>query len=173
MGLVSSAGNDLNTSPSLPTADLHILHISPRKSDSNLPLFLIQPVMDILPPPDYPPVKPTEYPQLPTRTPPATLEKLHASCVSGDLQEFRKILGSQSSLSEGFDICDLSTIMKEAIKRNDAQFVRELLDRGLPMDPLYALEAVKVKGKDTLKVFLQNGCDINQPVSALRPPILG
>ncbi|KAJ9221708.1 hypothetical protein DTO027B5_8911 [Paecilomyces variotii] len=129
--------------------------------------------MDILPPPDYPPVKPTEYPQLPTRTPPATLEKLHASCVSGDLQEFRKILGSQSSLSEGFDICDLSTIMKEAIKRNDAQFVRELLDRGLPMDPLYALEAVKVKGKDTLKVFLQNGCDINQPVSALRPPILG
>ncbi|KAJ5577909.1 ankyrin repeat protein [Penicillium hispanicum] len=129
--------------------------------------------MDVLPPPDYPPVKPTEYPQPPTRTPPATLEKLHASCIRGDIQEFRDILDSQSSSSEGFYICDFSTTMRETIKRNDAQFVRELLDRGLPMDPLYALEAAKVKGKDTLKAFLQNGWDINQPVSELRSPILG
>jgi hypothetical protein len=63
--------------------------------------------------------------------------------------------------------------MQEAIKRNNTQFVRELLDRGLLMDPLYALEAVKVQGKDTLEAFLQNGWDINQPVSELRPPILG
>ena len=129
--------------------------------------------MDVLPPPDYPPVKPTEYPQLPTRTPPATLEKLLASCIDGDIQEFRGILDSQSSSSEGFDICDFSTIIREAIKRNNTQFVRELLDRGLPMDPLYVLEAVKIKGKDTLKAFLQNGWDINQPISELRPPVLG
>ncbi|RHZ55673.1 hypothetical protein CDV55_101647 [Aspergillus turcosus] len=129
--------------------------------------------MDVLPPPDYPPVKLSEYPQIPTQTPPATLETLHTSCVSGDIQKFREILDSHSSSSEGFDICDFYAIMIEAIKRDDAQFIKELLDRGLPMDPLYALEAVKVKGKDALKVFLQNGWDINQPMSELKPPVLG
>ncbi|RHZ43194.1 ankyrin repeat domain-containing protein [Aspergillus thermomutatus] len=129
--------------------------------------------MDVLPPPDYPPIKPSEYPQIPTRTPPATLDKLHAFCVSGDIQKFREVLDSPSSSSEGFDICDFYAIMIEAIKRDDAQFIKELLDRGLPMDPLYALEAIKVKGKDALKVFLQNGWDINQPVSELKPPVLG
>ncbi|KAL1848418.1 hypothetical protein Plec18170_008016 [Paecilomyces lecythidis] len=113
--------------------------------------------MDILPPPDYPPVQPSRYPQIPTRTPPSTLEKLHASCVRGDIQQFREILDSQSSSSEGFNICDFYAIMIEAIKRADAQFIKELLHRGLLMDPLYALEAVKVKGKYALEVFLQNG----------------
>lgn len=47
--------------------------------------------------------------------------------------------------------------MQETIKRNDVQFVRELLDRGLPMDPLYLLEALKAKGNDTLQAFLRNG----------------
>ncbi|PYI31596.1 ankyrin repeat protein [Aspergillus indologenus CBS 114.80] len=129
--------------------------------------------MDVLPPPDYAPVQPSEYPQIPTRTPPAILEKLYASCVSGDIHRFRDILDSQSSSPEGFDICDVSAIMIEAIKLDGVQFIQELLDRGMPMDPLYALEAVKVKGKDALGVFLQNGWDINQPISELKPPILG
>lgn len=47
--------------------------------------------------------------------------------------------------------------MIEAIKLDDVQFIKELLDRGLPMDPLYTLEAVKVKGKGALEVFLQHG----------------
>lgn len=129
--------------------------------------------MDVLPPPDYPPVQPSEYPQIPTRTPAATLENLHASCVSGDIQKFREILDSQSSSSEDFDICDFYAIMIEAIKLDDVQFIKELLGRGLSMDPLYALEAVKVKGKDSLEVFLQNGWNINEPISELKPPVLG
>lgn len=129
--------------------------------------------MDVLPPPDSPPVKPSEYPQIPTRTPPATLEKMHASCVSGDIQKFREILDSQKASVESFDICDFYAIMIEAIKRDNTQFIKELFDRGLPMDPPYALEAVKVKRTDTLKVFLQNGWDINQPMSELNPPVLG
>lgn len=129
--------------------------------------------MDVLPPPDYPPVQPSDYPQIPTRTPRATLEVLRASCVSGDIQKFREILESQSSSSEGFDICDLYAIMIEAIKRDDVQFIKELLDRGLPMDPLYALEAVNAKAKDALEVFLKNGWNINQPMSELKPPVLG
>lgn len=129
--------------------------------------------MDVLPPPDDPPVQPSEYPRIPTRTPPATLEELHACCVSGDIQTFQKILDSQSPSSDDFDICDLYAIMIKAIKLNNARFIKELLDRGLPMDPLYALEAVKVKGKVALEAFLQIGWDINQPLSELKPSILG
>ncbi|PKY07956.1 putative hspc200 [Aspergillus campestris IBT 28561] len=63
--------------------------------------------------------------------------------------------------------------MIDAINRHKVQFISEPLDRGLPMDPLYALEAVEVQGKDTLEVFLEKGWDINQSVSELRPPVLG
>lgn len=129
--------------------------------------------MDVLPPPDYPPVNSSEHPQIPTRTPPATLEKMCALCVSGDIQKFREILDSPSSSSEDFDIGDFYAIMIEAIKRDNAQFIQELLHRGLPMDLLYALEAIKAKANDALKVFLQNGWDINQQISELGPPVLG
>ena len=63
--------------------------------------------------------------------------------------------------------------MVEAINRDDLQFIKELLDRGLPMDPLYALEAVKTRGKNALEIFLQSGWNINQPISELKPPVLG
>lgn len=129
--------------------------------------------MDVLPPPDYPPVQPSDYPPIPTRTPPVTLEVLRASCFSGDIQAFREILESQRSSSEGFDIYDFYAIMIEAIKRDDVRFVKELLGRGLPMDPLYALEAVSANAKVTLEVFLENGWNINQPMSELKPPVLG
>ncbi|KAE8337821.1 hypothetical protein BDV24DRAFT_95187 [Aspergillus arachidicola] len=134
---------------------------------------MIQPAMDVLPPPDYPPVNPSEYPQIPTRTPRATLETWQALCIRGDVQKFREILDSPLSSSERIDICDFYAIMVEVVKRNDAQFIRELLSRGLPMDPLYALESIKVQGKDALKAFLEYGWDINQPMSELNPPVLG
>ncbi|KAJ5726497.1 uncharacterized protein N7483_007854 [Penicillium malachiteum] len=129
--------------------------------------------MDVLPPPDYPPVESSEYPQLPTRTPAPTLEVLHASCAGGDIQKFRDILKKQCSSSKEFDICDFYAIMIEAIKRDQVQFIKELLDLGLPMDPLYALTAIHAKGKGALKVLLENGWNINQPMSELKPPVLG
>lgn len=64
-------------------------------------------------------------------------------------------------------MCDFYGIMIEAINLGDVRFKKELLDRGLPMDPLYALEAAKVKGTDALELFLQNGWNINQPMSEL------
>ncbi|KAI2787646.1 hypothetical protein POX_f08020 [Penicillium oxalicum] len=85
---------------------------------------------------------------MPTRTPPATLEVLRASCVSGGIQKF-------------------------PIKRDNVQFIKELLDRGLHMDTLYTLEAVNAQAKDILEVFLKNGWNINQPISELKPPLLG
>ncbi|KAB8276242.1 ankyrin repeat-containing domain protein [Aspergillus minisclerotigenes] len=111
--------------------------------------------MDVLPPPDYPPINPSEHPQIPTRTPHATLEILQALCIRGDVQTFREILDSPLSSSERIDICDFYGTMIQVIKRNDAQFIRELLNRGLPMDPRYALEAIKVQGKDALEAFLE------------------
>lgn len=61
----------------------------------------------------------------------------------------------------------------EAVKRDDVQFIKELLDHGLPMNPLYALEAVNAKAKDSLEELLENDWDINQPMSKLKPPVLG
>ena len=63
--------------------------------------------------------------------------------------------------------------MIEAIKRDNVQFIKELLDRGLHMDTLYTLEAVNAQAKDILEVFLKNGWNINQPISELKPPLLG
>lgn len=63
--------------------------------------------------------------------------------------------------------------MAEAIKRDDARFIKELLDRGLPMDTLYASQAVHAKAKNALEIFIAGGWDINEPISELRPPVLG
>ncbi|PLB53809.1 putative hspc200 [Aspergillus steynii IBT 23096] len=115
--------------------------------------------MEILPPSDDPPIDPSEYPVVPTRTPLATLESMRTLCVRGDIQQFRENLDAISSSPGDFDICDFYTVM--------------LLDRGLPMDPIYASQAVRDKAKDALTVFIQRGWDINQPMSELKPPVLG
>ncbi|KAE8327077.1 hypothetical protein BDV39DRAFT_205208 [Aspergillus sergii] len=106
--------------------------------------------MDVPPPPDYHPVNPSEFSQIPTQTPRPTLKALQALCIRGDVQKFREVLDPPLSSLERINMCDFYAIMIEVIKRNDAQFIRELLSRGLPMDPLYALEAIKVQGKDAL-----------------------
>lgn len=129
--------------------------------------------MEILPPPDYPPLSPSEYPQIPTRTSATTLENLHDSFVGGDIQKFREILDTQNSSSDEFDIRDLHTIFTEAIKLDEVQFIQELFDRGYPMNALFALDAIKVKGKNVLDTFINRGWDINEPISQLQPPILG
>ncbi|RDW87064.1 ankyrin repeat domain-containing protein [Aspergillus mulundensis] len=129
--------------------------------------------MDVLPPTDLPPIGPGQYPQPPTRTSPATLDQIHDFLLNGDIQRFRQTLDSPCCSSRDFNICDLSAIMVEAIKRNNLQFIQELLARGLPMNPLYALRAIEAKATSALDVFIQSGWDINQPVSELRPPVLG
>ncbi|KAJ5702733.1 hypothetical protein N7488_010281 [Penicillium malachiteum] len=132
--------------------------------------------MDVLPPPEGPPISPSEYPQIPTRMPPAILGELRALCINGDIQAFVKTLDLLQHSTPGsgdFDICDFCGVMIEAVKRDDAQFMKEPFNRGLPMDSLYAIEAVEAKPKNALEVFLQYGWDINQPMSELRPPVLG
>lgn len=129
--------------------------------------------MDVLPPPDYPPINQSEYPRIPTRTPSAILEKMQSFCVSGDFRQFRSDFDAISSSQGDFDVCDLSAIMVEAIERDNALFIKELLDRGLPMDPVYASQAIRAKAKNALSIFIQSGWNINQPISQLKPPVLG
>ncbi|KAK9851474.1 hypothetical protein MYU51_009815 [Penicillium brevicompactum] len=128
--------------------------------------------MNVLPPPDRAPISPSEYPRIPTRTPLATLEKLRTIFFRGGIDEFRDVLNSVSSSIGAFDICDLHRIMAEAIKRDDARFIKELLDRGLPMNTSYASQAVQAKAKNALEIFISSGWDINEPISELRPPVL-
>ncbi|KAJ5670177.1 uncharacterized protein N7477_005540 [Penicillium maclennaniae] len=129
--------------------------------------------MDVLTPPECPPLTPSEYPRIPTRTPLATLERIRKIFISGDIKKFRDDLDAISSTEGNFDICDFHAIMVEAITRDDAQFTKELLDRGLPPDTLYVSQAVRVKAKHALGVFISSGWDINQPMSELKPPVLG
>jgi hypothetical protein len=60
----------------------------------------------------------------------------------------------------------------EAIKRDDAELITELLCYGLPISYLYLEEAVKLKAKNILEAFFTNGWDINQPMGDLSPPLL-
>ncbi|KAJ5946134.1 hypothetical protein N7454_002973 [Penicillium verhagenii] len=131
--------------------------------------------MDVLPPSESPPISPSKYPPIPTRTPSAILEKLRALCVNGDMQGFVEVIDSlrPKPETEDFDICDLYGVMIEAIKQDNAQFIKELLQRGFPIRPLYGLKALEAKSKSALELFIQYGWDINQSMSELSPSILG
>lgn len=45
--------------------------------------------------------------------------------------------------------------MMEAIKRGEGRFIKELLNHALPIDSLYALEAVRTKEKEALEIFIR------------------
>lgn len=63
--------------------------------------------------------------------------------------------------------------MMEAIKQDNAGFVSTLLSHGFPIQPCYTLEATLHKAKGTLVCYIKEGWDINEPVSEIRPPVLG
>lgn len=131
--------------------------------------------MDVQPPPEEPPLCVNEYPRIPTRTPSKILERTSEFCINGSIEKFQEVFDSRLSGPEPheYDIRDFYKVMIQAIRLDDTQFINELFRRGLPMDQLYALEAVKAKAKRALQVFLDHGWDINQPMSELKPPVLG
>lgn len=129
--------------------------------------------MDILPPPDSPPIGPAGYPLPPMRTSPAIIDKVLSFCISGEIETFREILDSPTSSSGDIHLNDLASVMLEAIKRDSVQFIEELLQHGMQATTLRALEAVEAKAKNALDTFIRHGWDINEPVSELKPPVLG
>lgn len=63
--------------------------------------------------------------------------------------------------------------MNDAIELGNLDFVEELLHHGLPLHLTYALDAIQVKNKSILDVFLENGLDLTEPMGAFRPSIPG
>jgi hypothetical protein len=119
-------------------------------------------------------MSPRSFPEIPTRTLRATIEKARALCIDGNLQELREVFDSSRPHpgSQDFEIRDFYKVMTEAIKRDRADFVEELLLRGFRINQHHALVAVKAKAKSSLEVFLRNSLDINRPVGELTPPVL-
>lgn len=100
---------------------------------------------------------------------------MKSACVSRDLQKFSITFNSWLSGSphEESNICDLDSVMLEALQLDHPEFVSELLRLGHPMHKDYALEAIKHKSRDILNIFLENGWNVNEPMSELKPPVLG
>lgn len=127
--------------------------------------------MEIPPPPKTPPVSSWKLTRL---TPIEVIEDLiFTSVIPGDIQRFETRLDSLAESPREFDLCDLSPVMIDAVRRDRALFILELAHRGFPMNfARYALDAVKSKAKRTLEIFLQRGWDINEPMSQIHPPVL-
>lgn len=131
--------------------------------------------MEAQPPPKEAPIPPSQYPRIPTRTPIEIVEEVSDLCVNGNIQKFREVFESRLSIHgpDDFDIREFWPVMVEAIRQDNAQFIFELFRHGLEMDELYASQAVKAKAKNALQALLQHGWDINQPMSEVKPPVLG
>ncbi|KAJ5952407.1 uncharacterized protein N7479_010820 [Penicillium vulpinum] len=76
------------------------------------------------------------------------------------------------TIRDGCDIRHLYEVMIDAIRSHKAYLVKELLQYGTPVSPIYVREAVKAKAKDILISFFDHGWDINTPMSGMDPPIL-
>lgn len=88
------------------------------------------------------------------------------------IKTFQNLLDSLAS-DEKFDILDLDTIMIDAVRHDDAQFVEALLSHGLPLHSDHALEAANWKVKSVLEALFKNGWNANKPISDAQPPVLG
>ncbi|KAJ5259939.1 hypothetical protein N7497_011246 [Penicillium chrysogenum] len=113
-------------------------------------------------------------PPIPRQTAAATYENLRSLCVEGNLKDFHDAMDSlfSNSQTEVFDIVDLHDVMIEAIQRDRVALVSILLFYGLTITPSYTQMATAYKAKGVLECFLEAGWDINEPVDALKPPVL-
>jgi hypothetical protein len=64
-------------------------------------------------------------------------------------------------------------VMMDAVEYDCPGIVSELLRCGMTLHFTFALRAISGKSKDILDIFLQNGWNINEPISETEPPVLG
>lgn len=69
-------------------------------------------------------------------------------------------------------IYEFYPVMLEALRRDNAEFATELFRHGLRISSFYALEAVRLKAKKVIAALIDNGWDINEPLSEIQPPVL-
>ncbi|OQE21424.1 hypothetical protein PENFLA_c014G04568 [Penicillium flavigenum] len=121
--------------------------------------------------------KPMSYHELPIprQTPTATIQDLRSLCTNDDLRGFQDTIKMLlASAKPGvFAVKELGDVMMEASKQDKAGFVSTLLFHGFRIHPGYAQEASLHKAKAALACFINEGWDINEPVSETQPPVLG
>ncbi|KAJ5365410.1 hypothetical protein N7517_008296 [Penicillium concentricum] len=102
-------------------------------------------------------------------------EKLLWYCINGDIQSFKDTMASfpSSSMHQSFVIQELGSVMMEAIKQDNTQFILGLLRHGFEIHSYFTSEATIQKAKGALECFIQRGWDINEPASDVKPPVLG
>ena len=67
----------------------------------------------------------------------------------------------------------LTPIVQRCIKDNTVSVVQDLLRHGFCVSTSIARQAVKNHATDIIQVFLDNGWNINDPISETEPPVLG
>lgn len=97
-------------------------------------------------------------------------DQLKAAVSADDWDAFDLLL--YSGPNGLYDIDELYLLMFEAIKENSVKIVEKLLSYGMTMRYTFVLDAIQAKAKDSLDIFLQNGWDINRPLSETEPTLL-
>ena len=115
---------------------------------------------------------PSQLPNVPIRSPIEIINNLRLVYGQKQIKTFQNLLDSLVS-DDKFDKLDLDTIMIDAVRHDDAQFVEALLFHGLPLHSDCALEAAKSKAKNVLEALFKNGWNVNKPISDAQPPVLG
>ena len=67
----------------------------------------------------------------------------------------------------------LTPIVQRCIRDNNIPLILNLLRDGFHVSTSIARQAVEYRARDIIQVFLDNGWDINDPVSETEPPVLG
>ncbi|RDW70514.1 ankyrin repeat domain-containing protein [Aspergillus mulundensis] len=110
-------------------------------------------------------------PPVPRQTCPEIIREMETACADHDFLGFKSTFDAWTTLN--LDIREIDPVMIQAVRQDQRDVVVELLQHGLPASQDYALEAINHKSKEVLSILLQQGWDINQPTSELRPPALG
>lgn len=114
-------------------------------------------------------------PQPPQQMPREVVDQLKAAASSNDLNAFATLLDLHLASDAGggqFSIHYLPyKVISEAVRRDNAAVVAELLRRGMRVGYPSAREAIRAKAKDTLRVFLRSGWDINEPFFERKPTV--
>ena len=67
----------------------------------------------------------------------------------------------------------LTPVIQQCIKDNNVALVRSILRHGFPISTSVARQAVEKGATDILQAYIDNGWDINDPISETEPPVLG
>ena len=110
---------------------------------------------------------------------PIQVQLCHEAAAMGDLEgvkdQVRQLLHSPDvpSVGEKPHPAWLYESLSEAIRQNNVEIVRYLLDENVANGDLPVETAVRWQAFEILELFLRYGWDVNQPMGRNEPPVLG